>query len=75
VQHVLRGQRLLQLGVGSGVKGAVIAWEALRDVPLNSHPAWAHLKGKRYEDADLPRSLMEEPQTDAYLAGKLSSKT
>jgi hypothetical protein len=72
VQHVQHGQRVLQLGVGSGVKGAVVAWQALRDVPLNTHKAWAHLGGKPYEDADLPRSLMEEPQTDAFLAKKLS---
>jgi hypothetical protein len=75
LQHVQQGQRVLQLGVGSGVKGAVAAWEALWDIPLNTHPAWAHLGGRPYEDADLPRSIMEEPQTDAFLAQKMSGNT
>lgn len=68
VQHVTRGQRVLQMGVGSGVKGAVVTWEALRDIPLNNHSAWAHLNGMPYKDADLPRSIMEDPNTDAFMA-------
>jgi 3-ketoacyl-CoA synthase len=68
VQHVKRGERVLQMGVGSGVKGAVMAWEALRDVTPNNHPAWAHLNGQPYKDADLPWSIMEEPQTEAFMA-------
>lgn len=74
VQEVHRGHRVLQMGVGSGVKGAVVAWQALRDIPPNSHPAWSHLGGRPYTDADLPRSVIEKPQTEAFLA-KAMDKT
>lgn len=48
------------MGVGSGVKGALVVWQSLRDIPPNRHEAWAHLNGVPYEDSDLPRSIMED---------------
>jgi len=75
VQEVRRGPRVLQMGVGSGVKGAVVAWQALRDSPTNSHPAWSHLGGRPYTDADLPRSVIERPQTEAFLAQAMDKTT
>jgi hypothetical protein len=56
---------VLQLGVGSGVKGALVVWQALRDIPPNRHAAWFHLNGVPYQDADLPRSIMEDSKAQA----------
>ncbi|KAG2499531.1 hypothetical protein HYH03_002477 [Edaphochlamys debaryana] len=39
---VRAGERLMQVGVGSGMKSGVNVWQALRDV-REVHPAWAHL--------------------------------
>ncbi|KAG2493794.1 hypothetical protein HYH03_008014 [Edaphochlamys debaryana] len=36
-------ERVMQVGVGSGVKCGVNVWQALRDVH-EVHPAWAHLR-------------------------------
>jgi hypothetical protein len=36
-------QRILQLGVGGGMKAGVNVWQAIRDVN-NVHRAWEHLK-------------------------------
>ncbi len=39
---VRRGERVLQLGVGGGMKAGVNVWRALRDVRVR-HQAWDHL--------------------------------
>ncbi|KAG2490806.1 hypothetical protein HYH03_010728 [Edaphochlamys debaryana] len=39
---VRAGERVMQVGVGSGIKCGVNVWQALRDV-REVHPAWAHL--------------------------------
>ncbi|KAG2441061.1 hypothetical protein HXX76_003914 [Chlamydomonas incerta] len=41
VSGVRRGERVLQVGVGSGIKCGVNVWKALRDV-RDVHPAWEH---------------------------------
>ncbi|MEW5309620.1 MAG: hypothetical protein WDW38_001498 [Sanguina aurantia] len=38
---VKQGDKLLQIGMGSGIKCGVNVWQALRDVH-DLHPAWAH---------------------------------
>jgi hypothetical protein len=39
LQGVRKGERVLQIGVGSGVKCGVAVWRALRDVH-EPHAAW-----------------------------------
>jgi hypothetical protein len=53
---VRRGQTVLQVGVGGGMKSGVAYWRALRDVRDN-HPCWAHLGGKALTEADLLRPI------------------
>lgn len=57
---VRKGQRILQLGVGAGMKAGANVWVAQRAVggvvagaPCH-HAAWAHLGGTPVADADLP---------------------
>jgi 3-ketoacyl-CoA synthase len=55
---VRRGERVLQAGVGGGMKAAVCVWRAVRDVPRTPHRAWAHLPGGRaYGEEDMPRPI------------------
>ncbi len=49
-----RVQRVLQIGVGGGVKAGCNVWTALRDV-RDVHPTWEHLKDTPLTEADLPR--------------------
>jgi 3-ketoacyl-CoA synthase len=53
---VRRGQAMLQVGVGGGMKSGVAYWRALRDV-RDIHPCWAHLGGVALTEADLPRPI------------------
>ncbi|WIA33064.1 hypothetical protein OEZ86_006220 [Tetradesmus obliquus] len=53
---VRKGQTVLQIGVGGGMKSGVAYWRALRDV-RDIHPCWAHLGGKALTEADLPRPI------------------
>lgn len=59
VRGSIRGQKLLQIGVGSGVKCGVNVWQALRDT-WDVQEAWAHraprdnpLKGRRAAQGSL----------------------
>ncbi|GBG00657.1 hypothetical protein Rsub_13392 [Raphidocelis subcapitata] len=52
---VAAGQRVLQVGLGGGMKAGANVWRALRDV-REAHPAWAHL-GAPLTEADLPRPI------------------
>ncbi|KAG2486089.1 hypothetical protein HYH03_015290 [Edaphochlamys debaryana] len=56
-EGVKKGQRVFQLGVGGGMKGGANVWRALRDVDGSGHAAWAHLRGRRITEADLPRGI------------------
>jgi 3-ketoacyl-CoA synthase len=55
---VRKGQRVLQVGVGAGMKAGANVWVALRDVVRGSadarHAAWDHLGGVPVKDEDLP---------------------
>lgn len=58
---VKKGERVLQAGVGGGMKAAVVVWRAVRDVPRTPHRAWAHLPGgKPYAEEDMPRPITVE---------------
>ena len=50
-----RGDRVLQLGVGSGFKACTIQWKALRN-KNTQHPAWVPDKSR---DTKLPNSAFE----------------
>ena len=54
---VRRGERVLQLGVGTGVKAAACVWKALRDLKGVDHAAWRHLGGVAVEEKDLPLAV------------------
>ncbi|KAI8476033.1 MAG: FAE1/Type III polyketide synthase-like protein-domain-containing protein [Monoraphidium minutum] len=50
------GERVMQIGVGGGMKAGVAVWRALRRV-RDAHPAWAHLGGAPQRERDLPRPI------------------
>lgn len=52
LEGVRRGDTVMQLSVGTGVKAGVNVFRALRDV-VEPHPAWAHLRGVPVREADL----------------------
>lgn len=54
--NVKKGQTLMQIGMGGGMKAGINVWRALRDNRCH-HTAWAHRAGKPYTEEDLPRSI------------------
>lgn len=54
---IRRGERVLQLGVGSGVKAGACVWKALRAIRSVDHAAWRHLNGIPVEERDLPLAV------------------
>ena len=54
---VRRGERVLQLGVGTGVKAGACVWKALRNIRNVDHAAWRHLGGVAVEERDLPLAV------------------
>lgn len=56
IDGVKKGETVLQLGVGAGVKCGVNVYRALRSFK-SPHPAWAHLGGVPVTEADLPLPL------------------
>ena len=52
---VRKGEKVLQLGVGGGMKAGSNVWRAVRDVQV-PHRAWQHLSSP-VQEADLPRAL------------------
>jgi hypothetical protein len=56
------GERVMQIGVGGGMKAGVAVWRALKTFRDN-HPAWAHLGGRRQTEADLPRPITVQYQS------------
>ncbi|KAF6264149.1 FAE1/Type III polyketide synthase-like protein-domain-containing protein [Scenedesmus sp. NREL 46B-D3] len=58
-EAVVKGQTVLQVGVGGGMKSGVAYWRALRSIK-DIHPCWAHLGGVPLTEADLPRPISNE---------------
>lgn len=61
---VLQGDRVLQVGVGSGIKCGVNVWQALRDIH-DVHPAWQH----RVDAGETPAAAREQrprPRRNAW---------
>ncbi len=56
IDGVRRGDTIMQLGVGAGVKCGINVYKALRTFKT-AHPAWAHLGGVPVTEADLPLPL------------------
>jgi hypothetical protein len=56
---VNKGETVLQVGVGGGMKSGVAYWRALRTV-RDRHPCWEHLGGVALKEADLPRPISTE---------------
>jgi 3-ketoacyl-CoA synthase len=44
---VKKGQQIMQVGAGGGMKGGVNIWKALRDND-EVHAAWMHIAGRPY---------------------------
>ncbi|KAF6265202.1 FAE1/Type III polyketide synthase-like protein-domain-containing protein [Scenedesmus sp. NREL 46B-D3] len=55
-EKVTKGQRILQVGMGGGMKAGVNVWRALQDNKC-VHKAWMHLAAKPLTEADLPRAI------------------
>jgi 3-ketoacyl-CoA synthase len=53
---VKKGEKVLQAGVGGGMKAGVVVWRAVRDV-RDVHRCWAHLGGVPYGEEDMPRPV------------------
>jgi 3-ketoacyl-CoA synthase len=58
-ESIAKGQTVLQVGVGGGMKSGVAFWRALRNIK-DIHSCWAHLGGKPITEADLPRPISNE---------------
>jgi 3-ketoacyl-CoA synthase len=58
-EAIAKGETVLQVGVGGGMKSGVAYWRALRDIK-DIHPCWAHLGGVPLTEADLPRPISNE---------------
>lgn len=56
IDGVNKGDTVMQLGVGAGVKCGVNVYKALRTFKT-AHPSWAHLGGVPVTEADLPLPL------------------
>eukprot|EP00878_Enallax_costatus_P016474 GHUV01017280.1.p1 GENE.GHUV01017280.1~~GHUV01017280.1.p1 ORF type:complete len:377 (+),score=134.41 GHUV01017280.1:715-1845(+) len=54
-----KGERVLQVGVGGGMKSGVAYWTALRS-HKDIHECWAHLEGRPQTEADLPRPISND---------------
>eukprot|EP00775_Hariotina_reticulata_P014384 gene14384-14486_t len=58
-QGLSRGETVLQVGVGGGMKSGVAYWKALRAIK-DIHSCWAHLNGISLTEADLPRPISND---------------
>lgn len=58
-EKIRKGQTIMQLGVGGGVKAGCNIWKALRDIKgdLAAHSSWAHFAANPMTEADLPRGI------------------
>ena len=68
---VKRGEKLLQLGVGGGMKASAAVWQCLRD-SKESHPVWDHLARKPVEHHELPRLIDETREEAAAVAAEVA---
>lgn len=57
-EDVRRGQTVMQVGIGGGMKAGVNIWRALRDV-RSVHSAWRHVAHQPITEADLPRPISD----------------
>jgi 3-ketoacyl-CoA synthase len=58
---VKRGEKVLQVGLGGGMKAGVNVWRALRNInPV--HPAWEKYADKPMAPENLPRPIDKEPE-------------
>jgi 3-ketoacyl-CoA synthase len=57
-EGVKRGQTVMQIGMGGGMKAGVNIWRALKDNHI-VHPAWRHVANKPVTEADLPRPITD----------------
>jgi hypothetical protein len=65
---VKRNERVLQVGVGGGMKCGVALWVALKDIK-DPHACWDHLAGRVQTEADLPRPISVEYKSIFDLPG------
>ena len=68
---VKRGEKLLQLGVGGGMKASAAVWKCLRD-SKEAHPVWYHLSRKPVEHHELPRLIDETREEAAAVAAEVA---
>ena len=71
---VKRGQKLLQLGVGGGMKASAAVWKCLRD-SREPHPVWDHLQRKPVQHEELPRPIDETRESAAAVAAEVAKDT
>ncbi|KAI8477402.1 MAG: FAE1/Type III polyketide synthase-like protein-domain-containing protein [Monoraphidium minutum] len=57
-EDVRRGQTIMQIGMGGGMKAGVNIWRAMRDI-RTIHPAWRHVAHRPITEADLPRPITD----------------
>jgi 3-ketoacyl-CoA synthase len=67
-ESVAKGQTVLQVGVGGGMKSGIAYWRALRSIK-DIHPCWAHLGGTPVTEADLPRPISNDYKSIFDLPG------
>jgi 3-ketoacyl-CoA synthase len=64
---IKRGETVMQIGMGGGMKAGVNVWKALRDI--NSvHPAWAHRVNRPYIESELPRPVLNDKDREEIAA-------
>ncbi|KAI8472024.1 MAG: FAE1/Type III polyketide synthase-like protein-domain-containing protein [Monoraphidium minutum] len=71
--NVKRGEVVMQIGMGGGMKAGVNVWRALRD-NRSVHAAWRHLMHKPLTEADLPRGIDEAAPAAAAAARKAEAE-
>ncbi|GBF90942.1 hypothetical protein Rsub_03797 [Raphidocelis subcapitata] len=72
-QGIGRGETVMQIGMGGGMKAGINVWRALREVK-NVHPAWRHVAHAPVTEADLPRPINDpEAAAAAVPAGDIAA--
>eukprot|EP00775_Hariotina_reticulata_P006451 gene6451-6680_t len=67
--EVLKGHKIMQVGMGGGMKAGINVWLALRNNNNTVHKAWRHLAARPLTEADLPRPIQATAQTQATYNG------
>jgi 3-ketoacyl-CoA synthase len=75
ITGVSSGQKIMQVGLGGGMKAGVNIWVANRNIK-DTHGAWAHLNGQPVRPEDLPRPIddSDPAQVEASAAAKAAAK-